>query len=87
MNVSLNITQSRYSLFSNFEIITQRYRVRVKSIKFKTLVCRFIIFTYIIGAGKSSILAGSNGFYLGKQEQKIVGPIIHCSPNLTRTCL
>jgi len=46
--------------------------------KFNKLVCRFIIFTY--RAGKSDIPAGSNE----NVKVKIVGPIIHCSPDLTR---
>ena len=55
---------------------------RVKSIKFKTLVCRFIIFTY--RAGKFNIPAGSDEKLYRKNSEKLVGPIIHCSPDLTR---
>jgi len=47
-----------------------------------------LIFTYTIGARKSSILAGSKEFCSEKCSEKlrvkIVGPIIHCSPVLTK---
>ena len=60
----------------------------VKSIKFKTLVCRFWYLHILSEAGKFSIPAGFNGFCSRKNSEKfkgkIVGPIIHCSPDLTR---